>query len=303
MPKMSTYYVGRIHKINLDDSKLIKAIKNPARIKYRKHSWTFINVQTFMQPDKKLFLFGNLAKYLPHALLPQVDEDEHESRDIEVDRFMVAASSFVYLPGFSGIAYQHIWNKIEHKTFRLVFSELIKAAFGNFFVSCEIEPIVEYIEFVKKIHTLKRITRLKSAVHPPNPLYGRLWKSLREYLAKRELDELRIKEDAGKDGNIKTELPKILDKFTQKAPSAKIDVKGDLDIGDASVLMAADGYGKASVEGHDGKRTIIVKTLDITKNFRFDAEPDASSLYEVAYSLFKEISQSRYLEGGKHDVH
>jgi hypothetical protein len=73
----------------------------------------------------------------------------------------------------------------------------------------------------------------------------------------------------------------------------------EVQIGDAVVLMAADGYGKAKVEGHDGKRTIIIRTADVIKNFKFDTEPDPEQLYEVAKGLFEEISKERYMRHGK----
>ncbi len=301
MPKQATYYLGRISKINLSTDKLLQAFASPSSVKARDYLWTFINHKVFNKQSKIKFVYAKLAKYVPSGEVEQVDEKQHESRNVEVDHQLIAASPFVYIPEFSGIAYQHIWNKIEQKAFVQNFSKIISETYGRFFVECQIEPIAEYLQFIRKLKTAKRIKKLDASVRPPNPLFGRLWDNLRKYLKTRELQELSLKEQASQDGKINSKLLDILENITEEQITEENITHQQIDIGDAVILMAADGYGKAKVEGHDGKRTIIIKTSDVIKNFRYDAEPEPEQLYSIAKGLFEEISKQRYMKHGKNE--
>jgi len=299
MPKQATYYLGRISKVNLTEDKFLQALSSPSSVEARDYLWTFINHKVFKEKNKIEFVYAELAKYVPSGEIEQVDEKRHESRNVEVDHQLIASSPFVYIPEYSGIAYQHVWNKIEQKAFVQNFSKIISETFGRFFVECQIEPIAEYLQFIRKLKTAKRISKLEASVHPPNPLFGRLWDSLRRYLKERKLQELSLKEQASRDGKIKSKLLEILKSITEEKLTEEHLLSQEVDIGDAVILMAADGYGKAKVEGHDGKRTIIIRTSDVIKNFKFDAKPEPEQLYTIAKGLFEDISKQRYMEHGK----
>lgn len=60
--------------------------------------------------------------------------------------------------------------------------------------------------------------------------------------------------------------------------------------------MAADGYGKAKLEGVKGKHVVIIRTSDNMKSFLFDKEPDPKELYEQAKTIFEEINKERYMD-------
>jgi hypothetical protein len=299
MPKQAIYYMGRVKKINLTNEKFLHAFSSPSKVKARDYLWTFINHKVFKEKNEISFVYAELAKYVPRGEVEQVDEKQHESRNVNVDHQLIESSPFVYIPEYSGIAYQHIWNKIEQKAFIRNFSKIISETFGEFFVDCQIEPIAEYLQFVRKLKTIKRISKLDASVHPPNPLFGRLWDSLRKYLKERELQDLSLKEQASRDGRIKSNLLEILKGITEEKPAQELLPSPEIAIGDAVILMAADGYGKAKVEGFDGRRTIVIRTSDLVKNFKFDTEPDPQQLYEIAKGLFKEISKQRYMKHGK----
>ena len=137
------------------------------------------------------------------------------------------------------------------------FSKIITDTFGGFFVACQIEPIAEYLRFIRKLKAVKRITKLDASVHPPNPLFGRLWDSLRKYLKERELRELSLKEQARRDGMIKSTLLDVL-KDIASAEKGDVSVHShDIPVGDAAVLMADDGYGRAKIEGPQYNHTNI----------------------------------------------
>jgi len=294
----ATYYLGRVHKTNIEERKLVDALKNSARIQMRGYAWTLIDVSEHTKADKTEYVYGKLAKYVPRGSVSQVDENFHESKDVEVDRYMVASSHFVYIPCFSGIAHQHVWNRIEHKAFRRTFGQIVQDTLGHFFVECEVEPIVEYTKFIQRISSLRRITRLNARVHLPNPLFGRLWESLKGYLDHRNLDELAIKEEAARDGSIHTELAAILESAANDQPLADGAKRQPLDIGDAAVLMAADGYGVAQVEGREGERKVVIRTRDVTKSFHFDADPEPQKLFEAAREELDKVSRTRHLGHG-----
>ena len=179
------------------------------------------------------------------------------------------------------------------------FSKIISETFGKFFAECQIEPIAEYLQFIRKLKTVKRISKLEGSVRPPNPLFGRLWDSLRKYLKERELQELSLKEQASRDGRIKSNLLEILKGVTQEKLTEELLLSQETPIGDAVILMAADGYGKAKVEGYDGKRIIVIRTSDVIKSFKYDAKPVPEQLYDIAKGLFEDISKQRYMEHGK----
>src|SRR5690606_20263564 len=129
------YYLGRVRKLNIDKKDFIEALREPATIVGREYFWTFIDTEIESQGK---YVYAKLAKYSPEGSVPQVDEKQHESKDISIDKLLNAASSFIYIPEYSGIAFQHVWNKIEYKTFMKRFSDLINQRFKCFFAECEI---------------------------------------------------------------------------------------------------------------------------------------------------------------------
>lgn len=299
MPKQATYYLGRVSKINLTNEKFLDALSSPSSVRARDYLWTLINHKTVEEKGKVKYVYAELAKYVPSGGVKQVDEAQHESKDVEVDRQLIASSPFVYIPEWSGIAFQHIWNTIEQKAFIKNFAKIISATFGEFFVECEIEPIAEYLQFIRKLKTIKRIDKLQGSVYPPNPLFGRLWDSLRKYLKDRELQKLSLKEEAHESGKIKSSILEILQTLSGDQITEELLFDKKVEFGDAVILMAADGYGKAKVEGHDGKRAIVVRTADVIQSFKFDAKPEPEHLYDIANGVFEEIAKKRYMEHGE----
>ena len=71
-----------------------------------------------------------------------------------------------------------------------------------------------------------------------------------------------------------------------------------LDIGDAAILMAADGYGSGYVKGKKGGDFITIRTSETIKNFTFLKDVKPEKLFEKAYNLFKKIKNDRHM---KHD--
>lgn len=132
---------------------------------------------------------------------------------------------------------------------------------------------------------------------PPNPLFGPCWKSLSEYLLKRKLKEAVIREE-GLQG-IETKLPEIAAAILANEPPSQMLALMEplLDgLGDAALLMAADGYGRARVKGTEHGRNVIIRTSENQKSFLFEGDPHPSRLFEHAFDAFKKINDERGLE-------
>jgi hypothetical protein len=67
-------------------------------------------------------------------------------------------------------------------------------------------------------------------------------------------------------------------------------------VGDAALLMAADGYGRGRVKGLEGAHEAVIRTSDNQKSFLLDGDPQPEVLFEAASVAFKKINDERGLE-------
>lgn len=298
MPHTARYYLSRVTKFgDLDDSKIIAAITSATSIARNTFHYTFIDAQTKGNPPT--YIFGRLAKYEPRAEVDVVETTLHEQAHRNVPNLLVAASPFVYIPEFSAIAYQHIWDRLEKEHFEKYFADLIVEKYGRFFVECSVQPIADLRAFVVRLSKLDSITRIRAEVVPPNPLFGPVWRQLRDYLHDRNLKEVAIKEQAQEGQRIQTNIPEAATALLKEDVSAREAVRL-LDsptggITDAAVFMAADGYGKASIDGlQEGKR-VTVRSRDTHRSFRFDRNPEPFDLFTAARAELERINLERGL--------
>lgn len=298
MTKQAKYYLGRIQKRGeLTAAKIAEAMRDPETIEYRGTRYSFIDFQTFGLPGNETGYYAKIAKYRQLGAVEVVHEARHASAAAEVPNLIDVASPFVYLPGFSGIAYRHIWNAFPSEQFEKVFKDLVEAKYQKFFVGCDIEAIADLRTFVTRLAGLDRITELQATVFPPNPLFGPCWKSLSEYLLKRKLREAVIKEE-GIQG-IETKLPEIAAALLSDRPAAEmVELMEPLlgGLGDAALLMAADGYGRARVKGSERGRNVIIRTSENQKSFLFEGDPHPTRLFEQTFDAFGKINDERGLE-------
>ena len=138
-----------------------------------------------------MYVFGKLSKYSPQGSVKVLDEKEKAETRVIEPNLIEASSPFLYIPQFSGLAYLHVWNQIEREIFAKRFSRIIEESFDNFFVDCKIEPITDLRKFIEKLTSIETFTEISAKIHPPNPLFGRAWKDLREYLEKRQASEFK----------------------------------------------------------------------------------------------------------------
>jgi len=188
------------------------------------------------------------------------------------------------------LAFLHVWNGIQEDVFPRRFKAIIEAAYNNFFVDCTIEPVTDYRAFLDRLISLRKITELSAKVHPPNPLFGRLWGSLDKYVKRRQATEFSVRETSDGLAGLSTELVNLFQKILE---NPKYQPEIEPDITDAAMLMAADGYGSGKAVGMDGDTEVVVRTNESQKSFLFHKEPVPELLANLARVQFESISAER----------
>jgi len=107
---------------------------------------------------------------------------------------------------------------------------------------------------------------------------------------------MEIKEEAKGDNPINPDLPAHVAAAAEQTEAHPYSPREPLPIGDAAILMAADGYGSGRIEGKQGDKFIAISTSETVRNFSFDRDPDPVQLYEIAARVFEEIERQRHLE-------
>lgn len=283
------YYLGRVVKINLDQKMLMDAITNAPIVNIGKFDWTITDIKD-CRNEIVPYIFGKMSKYARDGHAKVIDETQKSQVDADVPNLLEASSPFVYLPEFSGIAFLLVWNGIQEEVFPRRFKSIIETAFDNFFIACDIEPISDYRAFTTRLKKLDKINELSASVYPPNPLFGRLWESLNDYIGSRNATEVTVKEQTSKPGGIKTKIIELMDRIIK---SPKYEPEEAPAIGDAAILMAADGYGKGKVVGMENGDEVVISTSDTQKSFLHSKEPIPHELALKAKIQFVETSNER----------
>lgn len=303
MPKQARYYVSRVVKLGtLGVEEVRRALQEPTTIRRGEYDYTFTDIEEGQAADGTQYIFARLSKYAPAGSVGIVEPAQHASRPADVENLLIAASPFVYIPVHAGVAFQHIWNKLPKEQFERAFAGLVTEKYENFFAEALLEPIADLRSFVEKVARLVRITDLDATVHPPNPLFGPLWSSLRDYIRQRNLREVKVVEHAkdadGINSNLVAAASAVLE--AEEPPSTdelqKLLPPDGAGIGDAAVLMAADGYGRAKVEGRREGSSVVIRTSDTHVHFMASAEPDWGDVYDPAIRILRRINADRYLE-------
>lgn len=284
------YYLGRVIKLGqLNQELFINTITKSPIVNIGKFAWAITDVID-KRNDVSPYIFGHLSKFATDGQVKKVDTGERSQIDEVAKNLLIASSPFVYLPQYSGIAYLHVWNQIQEDVFPRRFKSIIEAAFDNIFVECSIKPISDYGTFIAKLREIDQFVEISATVHPPNPLFGRLWESLKDYVDKRNASELSVKETSTKRDGIDTNIINLMDGI-QKNP--QFSPKYTPDITDSALLMATDGYGRGKVIGEHNGEERIIKTSDTKKSFLNDKEPVIHDLATKATKQFELINRER----------
>lgn len=285
MAQPSRFYLGRVVKLgSMTADLLIRAIFDPPTISVRGARYTFISAQSITTEDGRDAIYAMLAKYRPDGEVAVVDPSMHALKQATVRDLLRASSSFVYVPSLSGIAYRHMAGALPHELFERAFSELVSASDHVLLGNAEINPIADIRTFVSKLARMESVTEISATVQPPNPLFGPLWESLFDYVKKRGLDRLSVNEHS--DAGINTSLPEIAASMnpeggvSNRALSLMTAQAGAS--GDAAVLMAADGYGKATVRGRHAGEWVTYSSANDQRTFLIDGDPSPERLANEA---------------------
>jgi hypothetical protein len=185
---------------------------------------------------------------------------------------------------------------IEPHVFASRFSNLIQAVFDEFFVQCEIEFVSDLRTFAIKLSRLESIYKLTAHLYPPNPIFAPLWRSLKEYMEERGADSMNHDEEAKGGDSLNTELPKHVEAVAAETPGNPYSPEKELPIGDAAILMAADGYGEGLVHGREGGAGVVIRTSETIRNFTFSRSPDPRELARQASDIFETLERDRNMK-------
>lgn len=262
MPRDSRYFFFRVikhgpPKARDAPSAVASALLAPERLKLGTTIWEFIDV---LEVDGAFV--AKLAKYVDAGTVETVDTATHRSDSKSVGNLLDAASRFVYLPSESLICCQRVNSKISTAVFQDRFERLVTGHRANLFQDVTLAPIDDRDAFADRIRGLASITTIDAIVFPPNPLYGRFWKPLDAFLKRRRASTLHIKEEAEGDAGLQSRICELVSQVTEDvgpndgqriAPetSPNSDCEDPIDLPDAAILMAADGYGTARIGGVD----------------------------------------------------
>lgn len=284
------YYMARVIKLGeLNQRRLLDAIVQAPVVASGQFEWTITDVVD-KRNDELPYVFGNLTKYSKDGRVTIVDEPAKQQLQAIAPNLLEASAPFVYLPQFSGLAFLHVWNGIQEDVFPRRFKSIVEAAYNNFFVDCTIEPVADYRAFLDRLKTLDRITELSARVHPPNPLFGRLWEGLDKYVKKRKAEEVFVRETTENPSGLSTQLLILIQNILE---NPKYEPESAVDITDAAMLMAADGYGNGKAIGVEGEHEVIVRTSESQKSFLFVKEPRPEELAMAAQQQFSRVSDER----------
>lgn len=297
--KRGRYYLGRVIKLgNFTQEKLLHALEKPTIVTAGQHGWTITGLQMGKHGKEIKYAFGKLSKFKVDGMVSVVDQQRREEIEKSEPNLLAASSPFVYIPEHSGIAYLHVWNEIQQEAFVRRFSEIMIQTYENFFVDCHIEAVTDLRSFALKLKGLQNISELSARINPPNPLFGPLWKSLKDYLQTRQAIEMKVEEKAAPGRPINTQLQThIAGILDHEKTGKKYEPEMAPAIGDAAVLMAADGYGSGKVVGEQDGSEVVLRTSEAIKHFTHDKEPTPESLYEKALEAFESVKKER---GMKH---
>lgn len=292
MPEEAKYYVGRVVKRGrVTSDSLIEAISDPVEVKQGEFLYTFTDITVDRNSQ---FAFAYLAKYTPSGEVEVVEPRKHIAQREAVRNLQVAKSPFVYIAEHSVVAYQHIWNRLQREQFETAFGKLVVEKHDRFFAECVVEPISDLKTFVRQVAEINIVTKLEATVHPPNPLFDPVWKSLRDYMSLRNVDEVHIREKTASDDGVMTDIQNMARRALSEnsIPEAP---KEAASVSDAAVLMAADGYGKARVEGVTDQRRVVVRTQESQIHFQFAKAPAPNDLYEKVKAVLLGAEKDRDL--------
>ncbi len=295
MARSTSYFLSRVNKGGILTTEGIRqAILQAEEIEYRESAWTIIEAEagTVSHARRRTsYIVATIVKYDPFATVEVVDARQRKVLLQREPNLQRAACRFVYFPSFEIMGHQRIWNQISPSGFRNRMRDLVTAFHNDFFVECNLKAIADHQLFIKRLAGLEKVNGIKTSVRPPNPLFSPFWKSLKDYLRKRKLKLLKLDEVAKGGQEIETSLLEIL----KRIESNNLSDEKPPDIGDAAVLMAADGYGTASISGQRKNQRVVIRTSQNEMQVKLAVEISNRGLAKAIFSEVMHMEQVRRL--------
>jgi hypothetical protein len=293
----AVFYLGRVVKTGFSQEEFINVIFNSEPFNDGINAWNIVNTAAFENNGRKYY-YGALIKAKPDATVKVMSSDYKQAIEKEEPDMLIASSEFVYIPEYSGISFHSIPNHIEPKKFIRKFCDIVEKNLGGFFVECQIRLLDDLENFYKQLDGFDSITKMKATVNPPNPLFGKLWESLKKYLEKRKATELRIQE-LSKNGSLSTQIKELI-RLILKGDKSEIEKyvhEHNLSDLDLALLMSLDGYGTGRIDGTVKGEYKFIKTHE--KIIHFSVIKDQLTeavVYSKTETKFKGITDERYME-------
>jgi hypothetical protein len=296
MPTNTVYHLGKVIKLgNMKPEMVVQAIFDPKPVYWWKNSWSFFDAKEGEAGGVK-YVCAKLSKFNPDGEVIIADTDSKQEIIQPEPNLQIAASYFIYIPSLSGIAFSKITNQIDEYVFQRLFCRIVNERHFGLLAECQIEFIADLKTFSEKLLSLDGINAISAQIYPPNPIFGPLWESLKEYIKKRRSEKMLIREDSGPKETLQTQLPKLVEEMLKQTKEKPYVPKDAPAIGDAAVLMAADGYGAGLVKGKRGGETVIIKTSETIKNFSLAEGHTTEDLFSESYKVFKKIEEDRHMK-------
>jgi hypothetical protein len=291
------FYLGRVVKTNFSQEEFINVIRNSEPINDGLNAWNIVNTAIFENNGKKYY-YGRLIKAKPDSTVRVMSSDYKQEIEKEEPDMVIASSEFVYIPDYSGISFHSIPNHIEPQKFIRKFCDIVETNLRRLFVECQIRLLDDLENFYKRLDSFDAITKMKATVNPPNPLFGKLWESLKEYLKERKATELRIQE-LSNNGSLSTQIKELI-RLILKGDKNEIEKylhEHNLSDLDLALLMSLDGYGTGRIDGKTNGEYKFIKTHEKTMHFSVIRDQLTESvIYSKTETIFKRITDEQYME-------
>lgn len=296
MPEKNTYFLARVSKLGSLTSEMITdAILEPKDALWWGNGWSFFDAEMH-NVDGVDFVSAKLSKFNPEGEVIIADPRSRQEIVQAEPNLRMASSFFIYIPSFAGIAFTKVYGHIDEFQFARRFAQVIMGTHNNFFVDCEINLISDLHTFAEKLLSLEAILRITATLNPPNPIWGPLWKPLRDYIKKRRADKMLLREEAGPEIPLNSQIAEHVLKASEQTAENEYIPDEPLPIGDAAILMAADGYGSGTVKGMRAGQKVTIKTTETIRNISFESEHSVYDLFREVQKVFLEIEQDRHLD-------
>lgn len=232
-----TYYAGRLNLMPTQPNVAAKrelirsALGALVTLENRGFEWGFLNISE-LTIEGRNFFGGYLVKFKPESRV-EIAQMETRTLQVAVARGLVDAKARFFLEVETGLIFYHpSLPAIKRDAFDTRFSHLFERGLGNFFISVEIDPIQEQSSIIEELQRFDLILEYDVTLRPSNPDHSDLWAEQDARLKKRNVKWSRTKlRGAEANGGLR--------------------IKEDEEI-IASLHMAEDGYGAASITGKTG---------------------------------------------------